>query len=173
MMRVVTAHVRNGRLVIDQPADLPDGTCIELVRVDANGGDLPDAEKCAKLARELNLAFAEQEAGQLLGAITDEHVRWYQESMPDSPTTRDVITAATSDLPVLRWLGRRRIAARINACAKRLGMAPVSMSRWIGRRKLPPVFLLAHVGNGRLVLDEPTEHPDGTLVELVPTDSVM
>jgi hypothetical protein len=31
----------------------------------------------------------------------------------------------------------------------------------------------AHVHNGRLFLDEPDEHPDGTLVELVPTDSVM
>jgi len=34
-------------------------------------------------------------------------------------------------------------------------------------------FFTAHVRNGRLVLDEPDEHPDGTLVELVPTDSVM
>ena len=31
----------------------------------------------------------------------------------------------------------------------------------------------AHVRNGRLILDELTEHPDGTLVELVSTDSVM
>ena len=88
-------------------------------------------------AAALDSAFAEEEAGQLVDAITfntvtdehvvdaitfdtvtDEHVRWYQESMPDSPTTRDVIVAATSDLPVLRWLGRRRIAATINARAK-------------------------------------------------------
>jgi len=41
MMRVFTADVRNGRLVIDQPAELPEGTCIELVRVNVNGGDLP------------------------------------------------------------------------------------------------------------------------------------
>jgi len=34
-------------------------------------------------------------------------------------------------------------------------------------------FFTAHVRDGRLILDEPTEHPDGTLVELVPTDSVM
>ena len=31
-------------------------------------------------------------------------------------------------------------------------------------------FFAANVRNGRLVLDEPTEHPDGTLVELVSTD---
>jgi type I restriction enzyme S subunit len=34
-------------------------------------------------------------------------------------------------------------------------------------------FFTAHVRNGRLLLEELTEHPDGTLVELVPTDSVM
>jgi len=34
-------------------------------------------------------------------------------------------------------------------------------------------FFIAHARNGRLLLDEPTEHPDGTLVELVSTDSVM
>ena len=34
-------------------------------------------------------------------------------------------------------------------------------------------FFIAHVRNGRLILDELIEHPDGTLVELVSTDSVM
>ena len=37
----------------------------------------------------------------------------------------------------------------------------------------PGLGNLPTVRNGRLVLDEPTEHPDGALVELVPTDSVM
>jgi len=110
MRRLFSAHVCNGRLVI------------ELVRGDVDGGDLLDAEERAELARELEAAFAEEEARQLADAIvdtvTDEHIRWYQESMPDSPTTRDVITAATSDFPVLRWLGRRRIAATINAHPK-------------------------------------------------------
>jgi hypothetical protein len=34
-------------------------------------------------------------------------------------------------------------------------------------------FFTGHVRDGRLVLDELTEHPDGTLLELVSTDSVM
>ncbi|HEX2688823.1 MAG TPA: hypothetical protein VHN14_19505 [Kofleriaceae bacterium] len=132
MMRFFTTHVRNGRLVLDRPTNLPEGARLELVSVDDvvnNGGKL--------LAQDLEASFAEEEAGQLVDAITfntvtdehvvdtitfdtvtDEHVRWYQESMPNSPTTRDVIMAATSDLPVLRWLGRRRIAAVINARAK-------------------------------------------------------
>ena len=120
MMRLFSAHVRNGRLVI------------ELMRGDIHDGDPLDAQERAELARELEAAFAEEEARQLAEApfaeeearqlaeapfdtVTDEHMRWYQDSMPDSPTTRDVIRAATSDVPVLRWLGRRRIAAAINA----------------------------------------------------------
>ena len=132
MMRFFMAYVRNGRLVLDKPTNLPEGRRVELVSVEdvlSNGGVL--------IAQDLDAAFAEEEAGQLVDTITfnkatdehvvdaitfdkvtDEHVRWYQESMPDSPTTRDVIVAATSDLPVLRWLGRRRIAATINARAK-------------------------------------------------------
>jgi hypothetical protein len=131
MMRFFMAYVRNGRLVLDKPTNLPEGRRLELVAVEdvlSNGGEL--------LAQDLDVAFAEEEAGQLVDpnfntvtdehvvdvitcdTVTDEHVRWYQESMPDSPTTRDVITAATSDLPVLRWLGRRRIAAAINARAR-------------------------------------------------------
>jgi len=158
MKRVFAAHVRNGRLVLDEPTDLPEGTCFELVSVEyclSSGGDLLDAEDRAELAQDVEASFVEEEAGQLIDAadalaelramrldqddlrelprakegsmttypitsdtVTDEHVRWYQESIPDSPTTRDVITAATSDLPVLRWLGRRRIAAAINVRAK-------------------------------------------------------
>jgi len=132
MMRFFMAYVRNGRLVLDKPTNLPEGRRVELVSIEdvlSNGGEL--------IAQDLDTAFAEEEAGQLVDTITcntaidehdvdaitfdnvtDEHVRWYQESMPDSPTTRDVITAATSALPVLRWLGRRRIAATINARAK-------------------------------------------------------
>jgi len=132
MMRFFMAYVRNGRLVLDKPTNLPEGRRVELVSVEdvlGNGGVL--------IAQDLDAAFAEEEAGQLIDTITfnkatdehvvdaitfdkvtDEHVRWYQESMPDSPTTRDVIVAATSDLHVLWWLGRRRIAAAINARAK-------------------------------------------------------
>jgi len=132
MMRFFMAYVRNGRLVLDKLTNLPEGRRVELVSIEdvlSNGGEL--------IAQDLDAAFAEEEAGQSVDTIafntvtdehdadaitsdniTDEHVRWYQESMPDSPTTRDVITAATSALPVLRWLGRRRIAAAINARAK-------------------------------------------------------
>lgn len=140
-MMCFTAHVRDGRLVLDEPTDLSEGTRLELVLVDddvSNDGDLLDAKQQAELVHDWEVSFAEEEVGQLVDVadaivrmgtgqeggmitfetITDEHVRWYRESMPDSPMTRDVIMAATSDLPVLRWLGRRRIAAAINVRAK-------------------------------------------------------
>jgi hypothetical protein len=34
-MQPLKAHVKNGRLVLDEPTDLPDGTEVELVLVDA------------------------------------------------------------------------------------------------------------------------------------------
>ena len=33
--------------------------------------------------------------------------------------------------------------------------------------------LKAHVRNGRLVLDEPTDRPEGDVIELVPLDEVL
>jgi hypothetical protein len=41
------------------------------------------------------------------------------------------------------------------------------------RKKQMMRFLNAKVRSGRLTLDEPTELPDGTLVELVSTDTVV
>ena len=32
-MRTITGHVRNGRLIIDEPTDLPEGTELELIVV--------------------------------------------------------------------------------------------------------------------------------------------
>jgi len=71
MMRFFTAHVRNGRLLLDEPTDLPDGTDLELVSADDvenNGGDLLDAEERAELRHELEASFAEEDAGQLIDA---------------------------------------------------------------------------------------------------------
>ena len=40
------ARVQNGRLVIDEPTDLPEGTVLDLV-VDDEGDDLTDEERAA------------------------------------------------------------------------------------------------------------------------------
>ena len=66
-MHALKARVKNGRLVLDEPTDLPEGEGVELVPVDeilASGGDnLNDAERAA-LHRELELSLAEADSGQ-------------------------------------------------------------------------------------------------------------
>ncbi|MBX3185679.1 MAG: hypothetical protein KF819_01635 [Labilithrix sp.] len=66
-MQPLKAVVRNGRLVVDEPTALPEGTEIELVPVDdvltAGGDDLDDEER-AELHAELHASIAEIEAGQ-------------------------------------------------------------------------------------------------------------
>jgi hypothetical protein len=71
-MSPLRARVENGRLVLDEPTTLPDGTVVELV-ADDEGDDLTDEER-----RRLHDALAESwrsaEAGQSrpASAIVDE-----------------------------------------------------------------------------------------------------
>jgi len=67
------AQVCNGRLVLDEPVTLPEGTLLELALVD-HGSDPLDAEERGELDRDLDASFAEEEAGELIDAadaITD------------------------------------------------------------------------------------------------------
>ena len=63
------AHVRNGRLLLDYPTDLPDGEVVylqfvdRLVSIDGDDVDLPDDER-AERHREIELSIAEADAGQ-------------------------------------------------------------------------------------------------------------
>jgi hypothetical protein len=70
-MRTLKAHVQNGRLVLDEPTDLPGGTVVEFVRLDdvlaAEADALSDEEQAA-LKRELEASFDEEAAGQLVDA---------------------------------------------------------------------------------------------------------
>jgi len=95
MTRLFTAHVRNGRLILDELTDLPEGTLLELVSTDSVMWLVPPGEAPA----------------------------------PDDEPA-DESTALSSPLK-------------------------------------------AHVRDRRLVLDEPTELPDGTAVELVSIDDVV
>ena len=68
-MQPLKAHVRNGRLLLDEPTDLPDGDVVELVQLDdvlANGGDDLDDEERAALQREIEASFDAEAAGQLI-----------------------------------------------------------------------------------------------------------
>ena len=58
----VTAHVRGGRVVVDKPTDLPEGTELEVEIVD--GDDLDDIERAA-----LHAALAESEDDVVAGRV--------------------------------------------------------------------------------------------------------
>jgi hypothetical protein len=70
-MQPLKAHVRNGRLVLDEPTDLPEGEVVELVPIDevlARGGDDLDDEDRAELHHALEESIAEADAGQFIDA---------------------------------------------------------------------------------------------------------
>ena len=64
-MHAVKVQVRNGQLVVDEPAELPEGSMWTLVRVLT---DEMDAEEHAEFLRELEISAAEADAGQLIDA---------------------------------------------------------------------------------------------------------
>ena len=70
-MSGLRARVEKGRLVLDEPTTLPDGTVVDLV-VDDEGDDLTEDERCA-LHKALS-AWKSAEAGRLCpaSAILDE-----------------------------------------------------------------------------------------------------
>ena len=70
-MQAVKAIVKNGRLVVNEPTDLPEGEVVELVPLDevlAGGGDYLDDQERVALHRELDASIAEVEAGKLIDA---------------------------------------------------------------------------------------------------------
>jgi hypothetical protein len=70
-MQPLRAHVRNGRLVLDEPTDLPEGEVVELVKLDdalVHDGDDLDEEERAALHAELRASIAEAKTGKLIDA---------------------------------------------------------------------------------------------------------
>jgi hypothetical protein len=70
-MQPVKAHVKNGRLVLDEPTDRPEGEVVELVPLDevlANGGDDLGEDERAALHAELRASIADAKAGNLIDA---------------------------------------------------------------------------------------------------------
>ena len=62
----VRATVRGGRLVVDQPTELPDGTVLDLV-IDDEGDELDDAERAA-LDAAISTLWSQAQAGRTLPA---------------------------------------------------------------------------------------------------------
>ena len=71
-MSALRARVEKGRLILDEPTTLPDGTIIDLV-VDDEGDNLTDEDRRA-LHAALSASWTSAEAGRLhpASAILDE-----------------------------------------------------------------------------------------------------
>ena len=70
-MRALKAHVKGGRLLLDEPTELPEGEDIELVPLDevlASGGDYLDGQDRERLHESLRESIREMKAGQTLNA---------------------------------------------------------------------------------------------------------
>ena len=62
MMSTIRARVRNGRLIVDEPTSLPEGTELDLV-VDDAGDGLDEVERAA-LDAAITRAWASVQAGE-------------------------------------------------------------------------------------------------------------
>jgi hypothetical protein len=62
MMSTIRARVRNGRLIVDEPTDLPEGAELDLV-IDDAGDSLDEAERTA-LDAAIARAWASVQAGE-------------------------------------------------------------------------------------------------------------
>jgi len=63
---MVKAHVREGRLIVDEPTDLPEGTEVDLLTIDP--GDWLDEADRAALHAALHDSDADVAAGRLIDA---------------------------------------------------------------------------------------------------------
>jgi hypothetical protein len=68
-MRALKAHVKSGRLLLNEPTDLPDGSQVELMPVDVD--ELDDAERAA-----LHASIEESEADFEAGRVVSEEELW-------------------------------------------------------------------------------------------------
>ncbi len=70
-MQPLKAHVKNGRLLLDEPTELPEGEVIELVPLDdvlANGGDYLDDEDRERLHQSIERGLEDVKAGRTVDA---------------------------------------------------------------------------------------------------------
>jgi len=63
-MTTLKAQVKNGRIVLDEPTDLPEGTVVNLVVVDGEEDDGLDDEEREALHRSIDRGLAQLRAGE-------------------------------------------------------------------------------------------------------------
>lgn len=64
---MLKAHVLNGRIVVDEPADLPDGAELHVYLYNTNA-DAMSRDEHAALERALERSLAQADAGDLIDA---------------------------------------------------------------------------------------------------------
>ena len=71
-MNSLKAQVKNGRLVLDEPTDRPEGEVVELVPLDEmladDGGDDLDEDERRRLDESIAVSFEQAKNGQLIDA---------------------------------------------------------------------------------------------------------
>jgi len=70
-MRALRAHVKGGRLVLDEPTDLPEGEDVDLVLLDdvlASGGDNLDDDERRRLHESIERGLEDARAGRTVDA---------------------------------------------------------------------------------------------------------
>jgi hypothetical protein len=67
VVNALKAHVRNGRIIVDEPVDLPDGAELRLYLYDV-AADSMSLEERAALERALERSLAQADAGELIEA---------------------------------------------------------------------------------------------------------
>jgi hypothetical protein len=78
-MQALKAQVKNGRLVFDEPTDLPDGAEVDVVVID----DELSADERAALHASLDRALDDSDAGRGMDAA--EYLRQYRARREDRP----------------------------------------------------------------------------------------
>jgi hypothetical protein len=76
-MQALKVQVKNGRLVVDEPTDLPEGAEVEVVVID----DKLTTEERAELHASLDRALDDSEAGRSMDA--GEYLRQYRAGRAD------------------------------------------------------------------------------------------
>jgi hypothetical protein len=65
LMMTLKAHVKSGQLVLDEPAELPEGAEADVIIHGADQHDEMDAEERAELLRSIDEGLADVDAGRV------------------------------------------------------------------------------------------------------------
>lgn len=80
-MQALKTQVKNGRVIVDEPTDLPDGAEVEVLVI---GGDELTADERAELHASLDRALDDSEAGR--GVDAWEYLKQYRARRESRPS---------------------------------------------------------------------------------------